>query len=838
MPFIPILLTVSKMRTVHRGLTFRQTGFNGIGPLIPHKSMRYLMDVRTTQGRLLPAALLSTVLAGAFLSGVVNAQEKIGDPKLPVLPKTTVEATPTPSTTPPEPTPPQPPSEGPTLGNPITNGGVFGSPSVQGYKADSATSGTKVDMPLIDYPGTLSVIPIDVIRDQSALTVDDILRDIPSAIKLTDFANLRDNFILRGFEVGSRDFRWNGYTDPSYIQRDFFNIERVEVLSGPASVLYGAGSPSGLINFITKQPLSDPLNSFQFTFGSFNLTRYAVDTTGPIDDDGRMLYRVNAAYQQADSFRDFGWSQRTAFAPVFTFLLDENTSLTFEGSYQDTQRQLDTGLIFYNGAIQGPITRSFNEPNDLQRVDDYKAALSLNHKFDDYLSGRIGFFVDSYNYTTRGTMPDVQSTQEYNNVVVPGYNASVAGFGLPLLAPLGPTQILRDTEETHLAEQFYDLRAELNAKVNGFFFKHNALVGAEFGWYHSDFTGEQSDPGAGFNPFAVPATPPSFVFNYANPNYNLPVASTAGAGLLLAHIAQERYGLYFSDMIELNEYWKLLVGARYDIVNTDFANSDTLLFFGSNQGSFPTTVNDRIDYYLSPRVGLVFQPIKDVLSFYGTYIQSFDPPVTGVFATPNALLHETGTSGEIGMKLDLFEKKLSLQLAGYIIDKHNVVAQENFITSVQIGEIRSSGAEFSAVGKVTRDLSIIANYAYCDSRIISDPADQAIGAAAPGNRFRGVPYNNFNIWARYNLIANDIHTLGVGVGVVYVGDRFGDLADSFVLPAYTRVDAGVFYKRGPLNASVYIENLGNTTYYSGSFDANTVTPGNPINFRFTLGVTF
>jgi iron complex outermembrane receptor protein len=740
-------------------------------------------------------------------------EDKKGDSKdPPKLPPTKVEADPK---TPPALMPPVPTL--PELGNPITNGGVFGSPRVEGYKADSATSGTKVDTPLINYPGTLTVIPIDVIKDQSAITINDLLRNIPSAVSATDFGNLRDAFTLRGFEVNSRDFRWNGFTDPSYVPRDFFNVQRIEVLTGPASVLYGAGSPSGMINLITKQPLDTPYNNFEFTFGSFNLTRYAIDSTGPIPGDGGLLYRVNAAYQQMDSFRDFGWSQRTDAAPVITYMIDTNTALTFEGSYQDTRRQLDTGLIYFNGAIQGPITRSFNEPTDYQRTDDYKSLISLLHKFDDNFSGRIQFFNDSYNYTTYGSNPDVGSTN--------AYNAFAPGFGLPAL---GPTQILRETEATHLAEQFYDIRFELAGKWQGYL-KHTAVVGAEVGWYHSDYTGLQSDPAPGGIPFAP--------FNYANPVYG----QVGNVNLLpsdAAHIAQERYGFYASDMIEITQQLKVLVGARYDIVNTDFANTFNSNFFGSTAGSFPLTVQDRADYYLSPRVGIVYQPIPEMLSFYGTYVQSFDPPVTGVFDSPVRLLPETGTSGEIGVKLDLFEKKLSLQAAGYIIDKHNVVAQENLITSVQIGEIRSTGAEFSAVGKVTRDLSIIANYAYCDARIISDPADAAVGLAAAGNRYRGVPYNNANLWARYNLIDNQIHTLGVGVGLIYVGDRFGDLADSFVLPGYTRVDAGVFYKRGQFNASLYIENVGNTNYYSGSFDANTITPGNPVNFRLTMGYTF
>jgi iron complex outermembrane receptor protein len=771
--------------------------------------------------------------------------DKKKDPKdLPKLPPTKVEADPkTPPTLqppvepPPAPQTPSTPSpSAPSIpANPLTNGGIFGSPNVQGYKADSATSGTKIDTPLINYPGTISVIPRDVIQDQSALTVDDILRNIPSAIKIDYPVNLHDDFILRGFEMGQYNFRWNGFTDPSFVTRDFFNIQRVEVMSGPASVLYGAGDPVGMINFITKQPQSTPSTNFQFIFGSFNMTRYSVDTTGPIDDEGKLLYRLNAFYQQADSFRDFGWSQRTGAAPVIAYMIDTNTVLTFEGSYMDTVRQADTGLIYYNGAIQGPITRSFNEPSDYQHTDDYKALLSLVHKFDDNWTGRIQFFNDDYNFRFKAVIPDVADTATYNNTVVPGYNAAV---GFPLLAPLGPTQILRQLNEGYTSEQFYNLRAELAGKYDGLFFKNSAVVGAEVAWYHSNNTYFLSDPGQPSQLFGgtFPTVPPAYVFNYAHPVYN----QTNGLVALpndFAELDQVRYGLYASDMIELTERLKLLVGVRYDIVNTSFANSYSSTTFGFPFG-FPTTEENRIDYHTSPRVGLVYQPIPETLSFYATYTTSFDPPISGIFAVPTTILPEIGQSGEIGMKLDLFEKKLSLQAAGYIIDKRNVTTLENFAQSVQLGEVRSSGAELSAVGKITRNLSVIANYAYCDSRIVSDPGDQAILGNLAGVPFRGVPHNNANVWLRYNLIDNEIHTLGVGAGLVYVGERPGDLQADFYLPGYTRVDAGLFYKRGQFNASVYLENLGNSTYYSGSYDANTITPGAPINFRFMMGYTF
>ncbi len=780
------------------------------------------MKVRMTK-KWLSMALAFAVTTGSLVMGGAAGQEKKDDKKPPVLPPTKVEGTPTTPTTPaPEPLPP----DVPTLGNPILNGGVFGSPPVDGYRAGSASTGSKVDMPLIDYPGAITVIPKDIIKDQSILNVDDLLRNIPGANKQSDFGNLRGTaFILRGFEVGSRDFRWNGFTDPSYARRDFANIERVEVMSGPASVLYGAVSPAGLINFITKKPLATPYNNVEYTFGSYNLSRIAVDSTGPIDVEGRFLYRANAAYQQSDSFRDFGWEQRTIAAPVFQFLIDPDTVLTLEGSYQDSRRNLDTGLIYFNKQFQGPINRSFNEPGDRISVADYKTYISLDRRFDENLSGRISFFTDSYTTDMYGTMPSISSTNSFNNGIAPR-------FGLP---KLGATEILRQTRTFHLDEHFYDLRGELNAKFDGVLLKHNVVVGAEVGWYHSDFRGRNSDPTGGVPFGAAAPIPAANIFNFANPVYNQ-VGNIPLPGSSAAFIDQERYGVYLSDAMELNEKWKFLAGFRYDAVNSRVNNSATFANFGLSSGSFPNIRNDRVDYRISPRVGIVYQPIPETLALYGAYTQSFDPPLTGLFTTPTPLKPETGTSYEIGAKLDLFEKWLTIQGAGYITTKQNVIAQESLITNTQLGEIRSTGAEFSVIGKLTELWSVIGTYAYTDSRIIAGASTDS--AIKSGNLFRNVPYNTFNIWTRYNLIDNERHTFGVGLGLVYVGDRMGDLDNTFSLPSYTRWDAGVFYKRGRWNASVYMENLGNREYFSGSYDNTTILPGTPFNVRASLGVTF
>lgn len=763
----------------------------------------------------LNGSLAATLGAAVWMGSLPAVGQEKKDEKPPVLPPTKVEPLPSPPITPMTPGTPFPSTglgdpfanDSPPFGEgtPLSAGGVFGVPSVTGYRAGSAVSGTKVDVPLIDYPGNISVIPQDLIRDQQALRIEDLLRDIPGAVKLGDFR--RDSFAIRGFEIRSRDNRWNGFLDPSPVSRDMSNVERIEILRGPASVLYGSGQPAGLVNYITKKPLGNAFTNVNFQVGSFDLYRTTIDSTGPIDQDGKILYRINAAYENTDSFRDFGFGERSFVAPVFTFLLDENTSITFEGSYLNDRRRLDSGLIAINGQLPLPINRSLNEPSDFQRFNDYKTGIFLTHRFDEDWTGRIGGFANWHDSPAYGTVP------------IPG------GAFLPpqVGGPLPPFIPLRQTQNTaDFREQYYSIIADLNGVTEIAGFKNNLLFGTELGHFRAtDFRAQLSDPLLSFA-----------AINAFNPIYGT-VNNPPLPGSVDADVIQDRVGIYFQDLIDITERWKILAGVRYDVVNTDYSASLNSTFGGRPALGFPETQSDQTDYQLSPRVGVVYQPIPETLSFYGAYTRSFDPPISGIFANPTVLRPEIGNSFEGGVKLDLIQNRLSLVGAGYYIEKDNVVTQDSFLFATQVGTIRSRGAELSAIGQLTDRWMIVANYAYTDSRITDDPNPVFVG-----KQFRNIPYNTANIWTRYNVIQNETHTLGIGGGIVYVGQRAGDLANTFDLPDYTRFDAGVFYNRGRLNANVYLENLFDRRYYSSSVDSFSIFPGTPFTARAQVGVTF
>ena len=188
---------------------------------------------------------------------------------------------------------------------------------------------------------------------------------------------------------------------------------------------------------------------------------------------------------------------------------------------------------------------------------------------------------------------------------------------------------------------------------------------------------------------------------------------------------------------------------------------------------------------------------------------------------------------EGGLKADLLENRLAVTAAGCFIDKKNVPTQATVLITEQIGKQRAQGFEFSAVGKLAEPWSIIAKYSYIDSRIVNDP-DPTLSHV----RFHNIPYNAFNVWTRYNLMQRPEQTFGLAAGVIFVGERAGDLHDSFQLPGYTRYDAGVYYQRRNLSATVYFENIFDKEYYVSSVDNLTVFPGNPFTVRATVGVTF
>ncbi len=681
----------------------------------------------------------------------------------------------------------------------VFEGTIFDSPPTDGYFADSTTTGTRIDIPLIDMPGTIEVVTEQLIRDQQALSMDDVLRNLGGkAVKLGN--SLRpDSFLLAGFEMRSRDFRKNGFLDPTAAPRDLANVERIEAFVGTASALYGGGQPAGVVNIITKKPRAEPHHRLDFRYGSFDLRTTTLDSTGPLSfENANLLYRINLAYGDANSFRDFGFGHRTFIAPAVTWVVSHRTRVTWEGEYLQDRRRFDTGVVAFGGRPDAlPIERFLGEPQDFQQFQDLRSSLVLDHEINDCWSLRFGAYSFAGNNLMSGTVP-------------------VGAI------PTTPLLIRQRRDISEFQEQYhsiiFDLAGEFWSPGN---IHHKVLLGTEQGWLMTpDFTAFQSDPGALPSPPFPPPNP--LLLNAADPMYGAPDPFTPI--FFDSVFAQNRHGIYAQDVFEITPSLKGLAGIRYDRVHQKF---DRELF------PLPRIRDDQNYERWSPRAGLVFQPVPDVLSTYVSYSESFDMPPGGARITPNPLEPETGRTWEGGIKAKLFDD-LTLTASGFHIQKDNHVFDDFRTLRTSQLDIRSQGAEVSLVGRLTPRWSVVGNYAYFDARITHDPArpDRI------GNRARNVPYNSGNVWLNYEQQIHECQSIGARLGMVHNGARPGDLDNTFELPSYTRWDAGLYYGYGRLRMDVYLENLFDQRYYTGSEDAFAVFPGAPFNARGTVALVY
>ena len=711
--------------------------------------------------------------AASLVPGLLLGQDAVitDQPMPPELPETRVEATPW--------------LENYEQGGSILDGSLFDSPPTQGqgYRADSSTAGSIIDVPEADLPLTVNVVPRDVLDDQVVLRIDDIIRDAGGVTKAGD-GLFGDRLFLRGIEVGSRSFRKDGFLDPTYVPRDFQNVERMEILKGPASVLYGSGDASGLVNVITKKPVHDTFGVFGYTFGSYNRSRLTVDANGLGNESGTVLYRINVAQEDANSFVDFDYLHRTQIAPVISWALDDSTSLTWNGEWHRHRTSGFQGTPMINGnPLYLPPNRYVGEPaNDFLNTEEFRQSLVLRKDLGDGWWASIGASSLFYQF--------------------PGSTTSSAAQVNPV-----PPLIVRSRSDIPFEdEQSQSLIANLAGESEVFGMLHKPLVGLEYNYF---------DSASQFNSSVIPAP-----FDVDNPTYTDPAANPVFAADFPI-FRQQRLGGYLQDLVEINENWKAMAGVRFDHLNQEFDR---------NIGLGLVATND--DYYrASPRAGLVYQPFADEsLAFYYGYSQSFTPPGGGIYLFGNAI-PILGEGHEAGVKTMIWDN-LYLTVAGFHNVKRNEIFNVQTVFLTQVGEVTAQGAEANLVGEVTEYFSILANYTYTDARL-SDP-----NPAFDNKIARNVPWNTANVWGRLDVLRNEDRRVGIGMGLVYVGERPGDLSNTFNLPGYTRWDGGLYYTQGQWNAGLYLENLFDLQYAQSSANANQIFQAAPFNGRAMITYTY
>ncbi|MES1025789.1 TonB-dependent siderophore receptor [Gloeocapsa sp. BRSZ] len=650
----------------------------------------------------------------------------------------------------------------------------------EGYNPSSAATATRTDTPLRDVPASIQVIPQQVIEDQGRLRLSDAVRNNAPGVTISNsYAGTgQGEFIIRGFRQ-NYNFR-NGFRDGKFgFIADLSNIEQIEVLRGPASVLFGQVQPGGIVNVVTKEPLSEPTYTVGFTGGQFSFYRPEIDFSAPLTDDGSLRYRLNIAYQNAGSFRDFVNEERLFIAPVLQWDMSKNTTLTLDFSYLYNDPVFDRGVVaLSDGSLPLPIDRFLGYPSlDDYYETQYRAGYRLEHRFNENWQIRNAFSLASILQTGLHT-DDV-----------------IGDFTDDRLLP-------RDYLDSEYLNENFGLQTDLIGRFTTGSIEHQLLIGVDLNRITDHYQTR----------FAT--LPPIDIFN---PNYDVAVPGVLEPDYFQT-IFTDNLGLYVQDQITVLENLKLLVGGRLD-----FAWQDQNLFGEKSTQS---------DTAFSPRVGVVYQPIEPI-SLYASFSQSFFP-VIGRSRTNTAFEPERGTQYEIGIKADI-NNNLSATLAAFDIIKRNVLTSDpidsNF--SIQVGEQCSQGVEFNIAGEILPGWNLIAGYAYTDARVTQD------NRIPEGDFLSNVPENALNLWTTYEIQTGNLQGLGFGLGLFFVGERQGQLPNSNLqLPSYVRADAALFYRHENWRAAINIQNLFDIEYYEVAQNRTTIYPGAPFNIRATVSYDF
>ncbi|MBD2342623.1 TonB-dependent siderophore receptor [Anabaena subtropica] len=654
------------------------------------------------------------------------------------------------------------------------------------YRVPNAATGTRTDTLIRDIPQTIQVVPEEVIRDQRVTRLRDALLNVGGVIQDGGFGGGIDQLGIRGFFGGG--ILVDGFKDGRGGIRETANVERIEVLKGPASVLYGGVEPGGVINLVTKQPLRDPYYNAEFSVGNFSTFRPSIDISGPINSDRTLLYRLNSVYESSEGFRDFNQDiQRFFISPTLKWEIGQATNVTFQFDYLNDERPFDRGfLAFGNGILDIPLKRILGEPDDVRKVEELGFSYRLEHNFNDDWKIRNAF--------------RYQSSDDFD------YRAEPVSFN-------ETTGILsRNFRSNDDYGETYTLQTDVVGKFATGSINHTLLFGIDLARATSGGTQKRLPGGLTpsidvFNPVynAIPRPGLEALTNVVRNNQN----------------TSDSLGIFLQDQIALADNLKFLVGGRLDIVDQKSKN-----FLNDSESS-------QYDTAITPRLGIVYQPIQPI-SLYASYSQSFQPNF-GTSVDGSVLEPERGTQYEVGVKSEFLDGRLAATLAAYHITKSNIATTDpaNPDFSVPIGKQRNQGIEFNVAGQIQPGWNVIASYSYIDAEITESNDGLA------GNQPPNVPFNTASLWTTYQLQSGSLQGLGFGLGLFYVGDRQGDTDNTYIIPGYLRTDAAIYYQRDNWRAGINIQNLFNEKYFQGAnFGRVTIEPGAPLTVIGSFSVTF
>ena len=692
---------------------------------------------------------------------------------------------------------------------------------VKGYNAKKSSSSTRTDTELRDTPQSITVIPQDLIKDQSIQSISQAVQYVPGVQSAQGEGN-RDALIFRG-NATTGDFFLDGLRDDVQTYRDLYNTDRLEVLKGPNGMAFGRGGAGGAINRVTKQAGWDPVAEFIASYGAYDYKRISGDYGQALNDE--IAFRINGVYEDSGSYRDGVDIERFGITPTVTIKPSDKTKIVLSTEYFKDKRTADRGVPSVENAAGQP--RLNRRPFEIGNDDAFFGSASLSptetetvafnatleHAFDNGIGIKNSTRYANYNKFYQNVFAD-SSVATNGNFTVRGY-----------IDFTDRENVINQTDLTYTAKW---------GAV-----EHKLLAGLELATQDT----ENSRLSAFFNnDFTTTGTQVTLNANNASEIGNIPVSFRAnlvnGNNAFRSNQSTiDVIGLYVQDQIKITDNWQAIVGLRHDRFETDFdgtrrnAATNTLI-----SESFNVT-----DTFLSPRAGLIYKPIEPV-SIYANYSVSYVPragdQLTSLTIVNESFKPEKFVNYEIGAKWDV-NANLALTAAVYKLDRENVQVTDpnNATLQILVDGQETKGIELGVTGDITNKWSIFGGVAFQDGEVTKQ---QGAGANAilKGAELGQTPDRTLSLWNKYEI--NDMWA--VALGVVSTSDRYAlspTATQSTLLPGYTRYDAAIFGKFSEkLSLQVNLENLTNKEYALYAHNNQNITPGSPITGRATLIYNF
>ncbi|AZL66481.1 MULTISPECIES: TonB-dependent receptor [Pseudomonas] len=651
------------------------------------------------------------------------------------------------------------------------------------------STATRTSTPVRYVPQAIDTVKTSNVLDYGSSTLGEALEGIPN---VSSGADTRfDSVRIRGFEA-SNDFYLDGIRDDSQYTRDLHNIERVEVLKGPAAVLYGRGSQGGIVNRVSKAPEHGRRSTIEAQGGSQDLRSLYADLSA--DPSDTISLRLNMGNEDSNSFRHGVDGNRQLFAPSMSWQLNPDLNWLVQYEYSRYNRTPDRGIP------GNPLT---GRPADVSRSATYGD--TQRDYIDDRaqsLRSRLNYQL-SDNWQLRHTLGLFKLDSEFDNTYQTAYN--------PRTNLVTRQRWQQDLNTRNL---FNNLEAEGDVSTWGL--EHKLLLGLEFGSQRRDptlYNAATSGPGAR----PVPA------LNLDSPNRNLQHNGRMAVSSN-NHTVVESRGIYLQDQIRLNDQWQILAGVRFDQFEVETTNKLRNLSEKQNDNSF------------SPRLGVVYTPWRDH-SFYASWSKTYSPVGGGLIGiTPGAAGNTNETEPEltrqkeIGVKSDWFDERLTTTLALYELELYNRRTRDPLDPNITLmsGLQRSRGIELTATGNVVGNWYVRGGIGLQDAKIVEDNNGQE------GNRINDVARRNASLFVTWKP------ELGwyAETGMTLVGDRYADNQNTVILPGYGRWDALAGYRTHDWDVRAALKNITDKTYYDSATSAAQIQYGDPRSLVVTGSYSF